>query len=121
MWERLNDHSDTFSFWLGRILSWSIWVPAIIAISALGLFVFHWSDGIIMILTVQTAVDAAATKTMQNVLREHDTKRVDAEEKRDKEWREYVDGRLEALTEKDTALFALCSRMLSLLEDRNIV
>lgn len=63
-----------FALWFGSILAWPAWLPFILLGSAVGL-VFRREDVVMVLLTVQTSVDAAATKMLQNHVRAKDDKR----------------------------------------------
>lgn len=63
-----------FALSFGSILSWPIWLPAILLGSLIG-WVFHENDLIMLLLTIQTSVDSAATKMLQNHVRNKDEAR----------------------------------------------
>lgn len=63
-----------FSLWFGTILSWPIWLPLILAGSLFG-WVLQKNDLIMLLLTIQTSVDSAATKMLQNHVRGKDEER----------------------------------------------
>ena len=59
---------DRVAFFVGAVMSWPAWVPLILVGSVVGLW-FHLSDLVMLLLTIQTSVDAAATKTLQSHVR----------------------------------------------------
>lgn len=63
-----------FNLWLGEKLSWHGWPLLLLLLSACGI-ALHRNDAVMVILTVQTAIDAAATKTLQNAVHEADKRR----------------------------------------------
>lgn len=59
---------------LGVMMSWPEWVPLIVFGSLIGWY-FRWTDVLMLLLTIQTSADAAATKMLQNHVREEDERR----------------------------------------------
>ena len=80
---RLFRFSDNFAEGAGRILSWSIWLT--LSILGIGLWIIvhdlthaRWDphyDNLVLVLTITTALDAAAAKVFQLALRRADEKR----------------------------------------------
>jgi hypothetical protein len=60
-----------FALWFGTILSWPIWLPLILLGSLFG-WTFQKNDLVMLLLTIQTSVDSAATKMLQNHVRSKD-------------------------------------------------
>lgn len=75
---------------LGEMLSWPGWPISLLAGSILCL-VLGRSDFLMVVLTVQTSLDAAATKTLQAHVREEDARRHIADEARDAKIQETLD------------------------------
>lgn len=67
---------DRLSLWINRVMSWSAWVPVLLVGSFTGVWL-HQTDLVMLILTVQTSLDAAATKTLQSHVRALDDKKND--------------------------------------------
>ena len=65
--------TECFTLWLSAILAWSSWTPVLLFGSLLGLVLRH-EDVVMVILTVQTSIDAQATKTLQAHFRAQDQK-----------------------------------------------
>ena len=79
-----------FALWFGTILSWPIWLPLILMGSVFG-WAFQKNDLVMLLLTIQTSVDSAATKMLQNHVRKKDEEHdnfiiamLENQEKRDK-------------------------------------
>lgn len=69
VWDGVRAAVESFSLLLNRVLSWSVWVPIFLLGSMVGVFIGR-TDLVMLILTIQTSVDAAATKTLQSHVRE---------------------------------------------------
>lgn len=123
--------NERFSWWLSGVLSWPVWTPLILVAATVG-YALHYYDALVYIMTVQTSLDTAATKTVQQVLRTMEEHRIKAEAEREERWRAALNDQLvsvsvmvqdvkalaQTLTEKDAAIYAALCR---LLEDRKIV
>jgi hypothetical protein len=66
--------NEAVALLLNRVLSWSVWVPILMLGSMAGVWL-HQTDIVMLLLTIQTSVDAAATKTLQSHLRDADERR----------------------------------------------
>lgn len=121
---RSNAVIEKFSWWLSDVLSWPIWTPLILLASTLG-YALHLYDALVYIMTVQTSLDTAATKTVQKILRTMEYRRIAIESEREEKWRAATQAQLddmrsvvddvkslaEALTEKDAAILAALNHL----------
>lgn len=121
---RSNAVIEKFSWWLSDVLSWPIWTPLILLASTLG-YALHLYDALVYIMTVQTSLDTAATKTVQKILRTMEDRRIAIESEREEKWRAATQAQLddmrsvvddvkslaEALTEKDAAILAALNHL----------
>ena len=74
MVEAIRKANAEFALGLGAVLSWPVWLPLILLCSFAG-WMFRESDLLVLVLTIQTAVDSAATKMLQNHVRSKDVER----------------------------------------------
>lgn len=74
VWRGIRIAIESTNLILNRVLSWSIWVPVLLVGSVIGVY-FKYEDIVMLLLTIQTSVDAAATKTLQSHVREADEER----------------------------------------------
>lgn len=80
---RFVEMNDRFAETAGQVLSWSIWLTLIVIGTAVWILVDHATHGtfdpgygtLVLILTIQTALDAGATKLFQLSLRRSDERR----------------------------------------------
>lgn len=109
------------SIQINRILSWSGWVPALLIGSFTGMW-FHASDLVMLILTIQTSVDAAATKTLQSDVRAADEKKDELLRQQIAEVRRHTDiliDMMSAAQRRDELAAKRDKMMLTALENRH--